>query len=423
MLMRGQVARRWKSSSAQGYSQSSKFLRIKVLTMTTAITVAALFTPLKRMENPVVLIEDGVISAIGAQGELEIPENARRLDFPDAILAPGFIDVHIHGGGGFDVMQAGDDPAALAAIEALLARHGVTSYCPTTVTAGVDATLKSLEALGEAIRKPAHEASDGEAARARPLGIHLEGPFISTEKCGVHPVKDIQRPSLELFERFWQAAQGAIKVMTIAPELPGAEELIHEASKRGVRVSVGHSNANTAATKAAAVAGATHATHTFNAMRPLDHREPGILGVVLADQRFTADIIADGVHVAPEVLKLFLAAKGAERAVLITDAISATGMGDGRYRLGTFEVEVRGDKCLLNGKLAGSVLTMDRAIRNVMQFAEWRLQEIVRLATINPARVLRVDERKGSLAVGKDADMVVLTPEGGVVRTIVGGRV
>src|SRR5205085_9482390 len=200
-------------------------------------------------------------------------------------------------------------------------------------------------------------------------------------------------------------------------------ELIREANKRGVRVSLGHSNANAETTKAAAAAGASHATHTFNAMRPLNQREPGILGVVLSDERFTADIIADGVHVAPEVLKLFLAAKGAERAVLITDAISATGMGDGRYRLGTFEVEVRGDKCLLNGKLAGSVLTMDRALRNVMEIAKWDLRDAVRLATVNPARVLGVEDKKGSLAAGKDADMVVLTREGKVLKTMVGGRI
>lgn len=388
--------------------------------MKIAITAAALLTPLEEIQNPVVIIEDGIISAIGTQGDLRVPAGARIVAFPNATLAPGFIDVHIHGGGGFDVMQAADNSSALATIEALLARHGVTSYCPTTVTAAVDVTLKSLEALGEAIHsKPDSRVDEG--VRARPLGVHLEGPFISTEKCGVHPVKEIQPPSLELFEKFWQAAVGTIKVMTIAPELAGAEGLIREASKRGVRVSVGHSNANAAATKAAAAAGATHATHTFNAMRPLDHREPGILGVVLSDNRFTADIIADGIHVAPEVIKLFLAAKGADRAVLITDAISATGMPDGRYRLGTFEVEVANGKCLSAGKLAGSVLTMDRAVRNVMSFAPFSLLESVRLATINPARMLGVDDRKGSLAVGMEADVVVLTPKGEVIKTIVGG--
>lgn len=387
--------------------------------MTLAITAAALFSPLERLENPIMLIDDGIISAIGTQAELTIPAKARRIDFPGAILAPGFIDIHIHGGAGFDVMDAGSDAFALATIETHLASHGVTSYCPTTVTAGIDATLKSLSALGKAIR----EESAKKSGRACPLGIHLEGPFLSIEKCGVHPVKEIQPPCLELFEQFWQAAEGTIKVMTMAPELPGADALIREATARGVRVSVGHSNADASSTQSAAAAGALHATHTFNAMRPLDHREPGILGVVLSDDRFTADIIADGVHVAPEIIKLFLAAKGPERAMLITDAISATGMPDGRYRLGTFEVEVNKGKCMLAGKLAGSVLTMDGAVRNVIEFAKLSLLEAVRLASLNPARMLRVDDRKGSLAVGKDADIVVLTPQGKIIKTIVGGCV
>jgi N-acetylglucosamine-6-phosphate deacetylase len=188
-----------------------------------------------------------------------------------------------------------------------------------------------------------------------------------------------------------------------------------------VRVSLGHSDADAAAAKAAIAAGATHATHTFNAMRAMDHREPGVLGVVLSDSGLTADIIADGIHVSPEMVKLFVAAKGAEHAVLITDAISATGMGDGTFRLGTFAVEVRGERCLMNGRLAGSVLTLDRAVRNAMDFTQCTLQESVRLATANPAKVIGVDDRKGSLDGGKDADIVVLTNDGHVIATIVRG--
>jgi N-acetylglucosamine-6-phosphate deacetylase len=383
--------------------------------MTIALTASALITPLESIENGVVVIEDGTILKAGSRKEIEIPGTARVVDFGDAVLAPGFIDIHIHGGAGHDVMDG--DPSALAAVESLIAKHGVTSYCPTTVTAPVDKTLCSLEKLGRAVK---HGHSNGQV-RARALGLHLEGPFISRAKCGVHPVHDIAPVSMELFEKFWSAAQGTIDLMTVAPELPGAADLIREATARGICVSLGHSDADSRATQSALAAGARHTTHTFNAMRKLDHREPGILGVVLSDDRLSADIIVDGVHVAPELVKILLAAKGDERTVLITDAISATGMPDGKYRLGMFEVEVKGLRCTVDGHLAGSVLTMDSAIRNVMSLANWSLQRSVRLATLNPARVLRVDDRKGSLAAGKDADIVVLSNSGEVIRTIVAG--
>jgi len=255
--------------------------------------------------------------------------------------------------------------------------------------------------------------------RARPLGIHLEGPFISHRRRGVHPPEDLLTPSLAAFERFWQAARGHIRVMTIAPELPGAIEVITEAAKRGVCVSLGHSDADLTAARAGVAAGARHATHTFNAMRPLDHRDPGIMGEVLTDSRLSADIIADGIHLDPVIVQLFLRAKGPDAAVLITDATAATGMPDGRYRLGSLEVEVKDGKCTNGGNLAGSVLTMDLAVRNVMKFAQWDLQQAVRLATLNPARVAGLDD--GWLKPGAPADLVVLSAKGEVKNTIIHG--
>jgi N-acetylglucosamine-6-phosphate deacetylase len=348
---------------------------------------------------------------------VEIPAGAKHVDHGEAIIAPGFIDIHIHGGSGYDVMEG--SASALAAVETLLAKHGVTSYCPTTVTAPVDMTLKTLEKLGQACLQVRNRPDDG--TRARPLGVHLEGPFINKEKCGVHPVSDIQKPTAELFERFWEASAETLRVMTIAPELDGAIGVIELAKKKGVLVSMGHSDAKCAEAKAGIAAGAKSATHTFNAMRPLKHRDPGILGIVLTDDRIFADIVADGIHVAPEIVKLFLSAKGEDRAVLITDALSATGMPDGKYRLGTFEIEVRGSLCTNGHTIAGSVLTMDAAVRNVMSFAGWSLAKSVKLATENPARALGLENKKGLLAAGLDADLVVLTPEGKVIKTIVGG--
>src|SRR5271165_2801769 len=314
-------------------------------------------------------------------------------------------------------MEGSDD--SLAAVERQLAKHGVTSYCPTTVTAPVDATLCSLDALGKAVKAAAN--SDG--TRARPLGVHLEGPFLSHSKRGVHPLSLLQPASRELFERMWQAAGGRVSVMTIAPEIEGAIDLIAEASRRGVCVSLGHSDAELPQTRAAIKAGARHATHTFNAMRALDHRHPGLLGAVLTDRTVTADIIVDGIHVDPVIVDLFLRAKGVEGAVLITDGISATGIPDGTYMLGGLEVQVHDGRCELDGRLAGSVLTLDHAMRNTMQFAKVSLQNAIRMASLNPANVLGIARRKGSLSVGADADIAVFTPAGEVVRTIVGGIV
>ena len=385
--------------------------------MATVLLARQLFTPLKAIDDAALLIEDGIISAVGARAEVHIPSNARVLDFGDAVLAPGLIDVHIHGGAGHDVMEGSDE--SLAAVERLMTKHGVTSYCPTTVTAPIDATLRSLDALSNAVGRASRDNGDG--TRARPLGIHFEGPFLSHAKRGVHPPALLQPASRELFERMWQAAGGRVSVMTIAPEIEGAIDLIAEVRRRGVCVSLGHSDAELPQARAGIKAGARHATHTFNAMRPLDHRHPGLLGAVLTDRTVTADIIVDGIHVDPVMVDLFLRAKGFEGAVLITDAISATGMPDGTYMLGGFPVQVHDGRCEFDGRLAGSVLTLDRAVRNTMQFTGTSLQNAIRMATLNPAGVLGIAQHKGNLSVGADADIAVFTPAGEVVRTIVGG--
>ena len=278
-----------------------------------------------------------------------------------------------------------------------------------------------LEKLADAIAAAA-VSSNGNAAQARPLGIHLEGPFLSHKRRGVHPPEYLVEPTLEIFERLWQAAHGQVRIMTIAPELPGALEVIAEAARRNVCVSIGHSDAQLDAARAGVRAGARHATHTFNAMRPLDHRDPGILAEVLIDRQLTADIIADGIHVAPEVVQLFLQAKDVERAVLITDATAAAGMPDGTYQLGPIQVEVKDGRCTMDGKLAGSVLTMDCAVRNVTRFAGWSLQHAVRAATMNPAQAVGLGQSYGVLAPGAEANLVVLSPNGEVRKTFVRGR-
>ena len=381
-----------------------------------------LYTPWEELRNPLVFIEDGIISAVSSRAEREIPKNATEVDFtreiPDAILAPGFVDIHVHGGAGLDVMRA--SPAELPRLNKFLTTHGVTGYFPTTVAAPLDQTCAALERIADAIEAAQPLGTNGDLVQARPLGIHLEGPFLSHKRRGVHPPENLVEPTLQIFERFWQASRGHVRMMTIAPELPGAIEVIAEAARRNVCVSIGHSDAVMETARAAVKAGARHATHTFNAMRPLDHREPGILGEALTSEELSADIIADGIHVAPEVVKLFLKAKGIEHAVLITDATAAAGMPDGTYRLGPIQVEVKNGRCTSDGKLAGSVLTMDRAVRNVVQFANWSLQDAVRAATLNPTRAVGLAHH-GRLTPGAEANLVVLGPDGEVKRTIVGG--
>jgi N-acetylglucosamine-6-phosphate deacetylase len=299
--------------------------------------------------------------------------------------------------------------------EVFLAQHGVTSYFPTTVTASQGATISALERLADRIEAPEKNGMPG----ARPLGIHLEGPFLSHARRGVHPPVDLVEPSVAAFDKLWQAARGHVRMLTIAPELNGAEDVIAEATKRGVFVSIGHSDATLDQARRGVKAGAKHATHTFNAMRPLDHRAPGILGEVLTNNQLSADVIADGIHVDPTVVDLLFRAKGIEKFVLITDAISATGMPDGRYQLGTLEVELKDGRCTRDGNLAGSALTMDRAVRNVIKFAGLDLQQAVRAASMNPAKAVGI--KKGIIEAGADADFVVLTPAGEIRATVIKG--
>ena len=386
-----------------------------------------LYTPREEIVNPLLFIEDGLIANISSRAEQEIPNTATVVDFTrdyaHAILAPGFVDIHMHGGAGIDVMQA--SASELPRLNRFLTAHGVTGYFPTTVAAPLDQTYAALGGIADAIETAQNfHTNDGGAVQALPLGIHLEGPFLSHKRRGAHPPENLAEPTVEVFDRLWQAARGHVRMMTIAPELPGAIEVIAEAARRRVCVSIGHSDANLETARAAVKAGARHATHTFNAMRPLDHREPGILGEVLTNERLTADIIVDGIHVAPEVVKLFLHAKGIERAVLITDATAAAGMPDGLYQLGPIPVEVKNGRCTVVGetgdRLAGSVLTMDKAVRNVRQFAGWSLQDSIRAASLNPTVAAGLPLH-GKISAGVEANLVVLSPEGEVKRTIVRG--
>jgi N-acetylglucosamine-6-phosphate deacetylase len=309
-------------------------------------------------------------------------------------------------------------PQALSVIGSFLASRGTGSYLATTVTAPLDTILSSLSGLAKLISKPGQA---GVEALARPIGIHLEGPFLSHSKRGVHPPEFLLAPDTAIFDRLFDAAEGQVRLMTLAPELPGAAELAAHATARGVRVSVGHSNATAAETRAAIAAGAVSVTHTFNAMRPLDHREPGILGVVLTTDSLFAELICDGIHTAPELVKLWWKAKGPERAILVTDAMSAAGMPDGEYQLGGFAVQVANGKATLGDVLAGSVLTLDRALENFLRFTGAPLEQALRLLTANPAAMIGFSHQAGSLAVGQPANLVAVDATGQLVGSVVNG--
>ena len=380
--------------------------------MRTVITADRLLTPDQSIANPVVVIEDGVIVRMDSRADAGLP-SGEQLDFTGRTLVPAFFDIHIHGSAGHDVMEA--TPEAFSTVGKFLGQHGVGAYLATTVTAPMDTTLKSLSGMAGLIG----QGTEG----ARPLGIHIEGPFLSPHKKGAHPAALLLTPSVALFDRLWQAAEGKIRLMTIAPELPNAEEVIAHAAGLGVRVSMGHSNADTAAARAGIRAGAVTATHTYNAMRSFDHRDPGLLGEVLANDDLFAELICDGVHVHPDAVRIYWKSKGPKRAMLITDAMSAAGMPDGNYKLGELDVRVVNGKCVIGeDTLAGSTLTLDRAVRNFAEFTGAAIDDVSKLASRNPARMTGFEAEAGSLAVGRAADITVLSAKNEVVETILRGR-
>jgi N-acetylglucosamine-6-phosphate deacetylase len=382
--------------------------------MQTVVTAKNLWDGSRLYNHPLVVIEDGLIRSIATRDSAEAPANAPALDFPGATLGPAFFDVHIHGAAGHDIMEA--TPEALDAMGDFLASRGTANFLATTVTAPLDITLGALDGLANQMVKLS------QPGRARALGIHLEGPFLSHEKRGVHPPEHLLAPSAETFDRLIDAAHGHVRLMTLAPELPGAAELAAHATARGVRVSLGHSNATAAETAAAIDSGAVSATHTFNAMRPLDHREPGILGAVLTNDALYAELICDGIHTRPEIVQLWWKSKGAERGILVTDAMSATGMPDGEYQLGELSVQVRDGRAMARGVLAGSVLTLDRALANFVAFTGAPVEQALPLLSLNPAAMTGLSHRAGAISVGKSANIVAIDQQGSLVASIIGGQ-
>lgn len=351
------------------------------------------------------LLAEGYIE--GVEGG---PSSAPGFDATSCVVLPGFIDLHIHGSAGHDTMDA--VPESLPAISRFLAQHGVTGFTPTTMTAPHPPTLAAVQNVAATLAAP----MPGPVI----LGVHLEGPYISPRFPGAQAKENIRRANLAEFGEL--LAAGPVKLITLAPEEPGAGALIDAALAAGVRVIIGHSAASYDQAIASFDRGVSQATHTFNAMTGLHHREPGVVGAVLTDERIFAQLIADTVHVHPAAMAVLARCKGPDRLLLITDAIRATGLPDGESELGGQPVFVRDGACrLADGTLAGSILTMDAALRYFLAATGWPLEKAWPITSRTPAAALGIADAFGTIAPGYRADLVVLDASLEVVATIVGG--
>ena len=365
-----------------------------------ALAVSANFN----RRNVLLKLRDNQITAIE-----DAPDDANA---DDGMLLPGFIDIHIHGGAGRAVMEGTSD--ALRAIGRHLARHGVTGYLATTVTASREETVNVLRSVSEAMAQPGN-GWDGAAV----LGCHLEGPYINPKRKGAQPQKHILPPDIADFENWAGPYRDIIKIVTIAPEMPGALDLIKHLAAQGILVSIGHTDATYDEVCAAMDAGAKHVTHCYNAMTQMGSREPGVVGAALS-RDLTAELIWDNIHVHPASCRALIEAKTASRVILVSDGIPGAGMLDGyEFTLGDLPIRVKdGTARLPDGTLAGSLLTLDAAFRNA---SEYGLNSLTYMLTYNAARALRLPQ-KGSLTVDSDADLVLLDSGGFVRQTWVGGR-
>ncbi len=379
-----------------------------------AIFTKNIITPDTVIPQGVVLVEGKKILEVGHRFEVAFEDSEfETLHFEQKTLVPGFIDVHIHGARGRDVMEGTRE--AVEVVSRHLALHGTTSYLATTVTASPIETIQAVESLGKIV--------PDETGGARILGLHLEGPFISQEKRGVHPPEHIRPPSTRIFDELLKMSNDHVRLITVAPEIPGGLDFIQHIRSKGVLVSLGHSNATYEVAQQAIRAGASNATHTFNAMRDFSHRQPGVLGAVLTDSTVWTELIADGAHVDPIAIQMLLKCKGHRKILLVTDGISAAGMPDGDFQLGSLLVKVSQGVCRVpEGALAGSTLSLDRALQNMMRWTGIPLEEAVYMTSRNAAESIGVAKTKGSIQPGYDADMVLLNDDMHVHATFCEGK-
>lgn len=352
-------------------------------------------------------IEDGKIAAIGKLDVEPIFET-------DGIVLPGFIDEHIHGAGGADAMDGTEE--ALQTISEYVAKEGTTGFLATTMT-------QSPENIGKALKNVKNVREKGEYKGAEVLGVHLEGPFISPKHVGAQPLEYVAKPAPETFDKYNELSGGNIKIVTLAPEVEGGLDLVKHLKNIGVVASIGHTGAKFSDVEAAVAAGASNVTHTYNAQTPLHHREAGVVGAAMLFDELNCEMICDTIHVSVPAIRIFVKNKPHDKFTLITDAMRAKGMPDGLSELGGQQVFVKnGEARLADGTLAGSVLKMNVAIKNLVEKVGVSLTEAVDFASSNPAKNLGLYDERGSIQVGKRADFAVMDKDFNILCTVVGGK-
>ncbi|WP_416149988.1 N-acetylglucosamine-6-phosphate deacetylase [Salipaludibacillus sp. HK11] len=380
------------------------------------ITNASIYTEDRIIDKAYIKTSNGFISDIGYVNDLSSLDGFHHIDLPDNHkIIPGMIDIHTHGANGADTMDATIE--ALQTMASSVAKEGTTSFLATTMTQKQDCIEKALSNASNYIKN--HQ----QRGQAEIVGIHLEGPFLNRAKAGAQPINQIVEPSLELFKKWQALANNHIKLVTLAPEQPGATQLINYLKVNNIIASIGHSNATFEQVEVAIAKGLSHVTHLYNQMRELHHREIGVVGAALLKDELMVEIISDGIHTSPEAVNLAFRSKTSERLVLITDSMRAKCLKNGTYDLGGQQVSVKDGKAILkDGTLAGSLLTMGDAFKNIIEFTNCSIEDAINMSSSNPAKELGVYDRKGSLAIGKDADVVVLDKFNNITHTICQGQ-
>jgi len=381
--------------------------------MKLALIGGKIITPFRIVNNGTVIIHGDKIYEIGKVADVQIPNDCQVIDVSGRIITPGFVDLLVHGGGGYGF--ADEKEGNIKKVSRYFLEHGSTTVLASLYAKPEELLLKDLKRLADYIES---------TSQTNIYGIHMEGPYLNKEHKGAMNEDYLWKPSIKGWNKLWEASRGHIKLMTIAPELPGAIDVMREAANCGVVLSIGHSMANYDEIELAIDNGAAHVTHMFNAMRPFHHRNPGVVLSSLLRNELKIELIADNLHVHPAVMEFLLKVKGANGIVLVSDSIRAGGMHEGEYEFADQKVIMKGRKAYLeDGTLAGSTLTLNKAIKNMVETANAKLTDAVRMASLNGAKVVAREHNCGILSAGRLADVVVLDNNFDVEMTILHGKI